>query len=63
MSDAAIRDAMACVVFLWFLYIVWEVWVWPIFRDRPRPVRKDAPTEGPWIQPEPKYHDDWGEAS
>jgi hypothetical protein len=52
MNQQVVDDVSASIGFVTFLYVMWKVWLWPIFLDRPVKVRDDAPTgEQPWTRP------------
>ena len=51
-SSALAVDLSATLVYLWFLYVMWVVWIYPCWVNRRQPVRKTAPTgDKPWVRP------------
>ena len=52
MKQERIDDLAASFAFLTFLWVMVDVYLRPIWRDRPTPIRPDAPTgEQPWVKP------------
>ena len=51
-SSALAVDLSATLVYLWFLYVMWVVWIYPCWVNRRVPIRKTAPTgDQPWVKP------------
>lgn len=51
-SSALAVDLSATLVYLWFLYVMWVVWIHPIWVNRRMPLRKNVPTGNvPWVKP------------